>query len=240
MRPNALAMAVLLVGCLLPPPGVPQPGSPSSAEPASSTIFVARREWHIDIGFATAELEAPLDSLAEQFPRAQYLFFGFGDRHYLMAKQQNLPAMLGALLPGPGIILVTALENSPRQAFGAAGVIELRVPREQARAAQAYIWSSLAPTEETNGEPRVTAYARGPYEDSSYFSTPARYSAFHTCNTWGAEVLQAASLPVRSKATLFAWQLWGQIRKLAGGQPGALPADRSGLQRPLGPQPQGG
>jgi hypothetical protein len=57
------------------------------------------------IGIAAADLGAPLEALTAQFPGVKYLFFGFGDRHFLMAKHQNLPALLGALWPGPGMML---------------------------------------------------------------------------------------------------------------------------------------
>ena len=92
----------------------------------TTVIFVARRDWHIDIGFAAADLGAPLDTLIAQFPGVRYLFFGFGDRHYLMAKSQNVPAMLRALWPGPGLMLITGLSADPTQAFGVDQVIELR------------------------------------------------------------------------------------------------------------------
>jgi Protein of unknown function (DUF2459) len=188
------------------------PSVESTSISAPAAIIVARRRWHIDIGFATADLGAPLDSVAATLPGVKYLFFGFGDRHYLMAKRKNVPAMLGAIFPGPGIMLVTGLEHTPAEAFGAEQVIELAVSPAQARAIQAFIWNSLT---HVAGQP-ITPYARGPYEGSLYFSSAVRYSAFHTCNTWAAEALRAAALPIRRRAILFAWQLWPQVQKLVG------------------------
>ena len=106
--------------------GVPALGAPQAAatEP-SAVVYVARRGWHIDIGMATADLRPPLDALASQFPGAQYLFFGFGDRHYLLAKRHNAPVLLAALWPGNAVLLVTGLAATPQEAFGASHVIEL-------------------------------------------------------------------------------------------------------------------
>jgi hypothetical protein len=56
---------------------------------APVTIYVARRQWHVDLGFAAKDLEPPLRSLTADFPDAQFLFFGFGDRHYLLAKHRS-------------------------------------------------------------------------------------------------------------------------------------------------------
>jgi Protein of unknown function (DUF2459) len=219
---HPITAIVLLLGCLLVSCEVPQRirvGEASTiSQPAASrpaTIFVARRRWHVDIGFAIADVGAPLNSVVGQLPGVKYLFFGFGDRHYLMAKNRNVPAMFGALWPGPGIILVTGLRGTPAEAFDAQQVIELSVSEAQAQAAKDFIWNSLV---HVAGEP-ITPYAQGPYEGSLYFSSVVHYSAFHTCNTWAAEALRAAGLPVRSRAVLLAGQLWRQIQKLSRAKP---------------------
>ena len=178
-------------------------GDESSAKPV--VIYVARRGWHIDIGFAVADLQPPLASLANEFPRVQSLFFGFGDRHYLESKGHHAPALFVALWPGPGLILLTSLTATPQAAFGAPHVMAFEVTVRQAREAQAFVWRSLADHQ---------SLAAGPYEGSRYFAATPRYSALHTCNTWAAQTLAAAALPVRSAGVIFAWQLWGQLRRL--------------------------
>jgi Protein of unknown function (DUF2459) len=185
---------------------------------SSGFIYVARRGWHIDIGFAVAALEPPLRSLAAQFPGARYVFFGFGDKHYLLAKNRNGPVLLGALWPGPGMLLVTALNSTPEAAFGAEHVIAVAVTTSQVRGAQAFIQQSLKQQslEQQSSEPNaVVPYAQGPYEGSLYFAATPTYSAFHTCNTWVAEALKTAPLPIHSAGVIFAGQLWGQVRRLA-------------------------
>ncbi|MHB8475746.1 MAG: DUF2459 domain-containing protein [Steroidobacteraceae bacterium] len=177
-------------------------GDGTSTRPA--VIYVARRGWHIDIGFAVADLEPPLASLANEFPQAQSLFFGFGDRHYLES-EHHAPAMFAALWPGRGLILATRLTSTPQAAFGAPHVMAFEVTTRQAREAQAFVWRSLADHQ---------SLAAGPYEGSRYFAATARYSALHTCNTWAAQAFAAAALPVRSAGVIFAWQLWGQLRRL--------------------------
>jgi hypothetical protein len=173
----------------------------------SELIYVVRRGWHIDIGFAVTALEPPLQSLAAQFPGARYLFFGFGDQHYLLAKNRNGPVLLGALWPGKGLILATAVTSTPQAAFGEEQVIALVVTVSQARSVQAFIGRSL-------NKDAVQPFAQGPYEGSLYFAATPKYSGFHTCNTWVAEALKAAPLPIHSVGVIFAGQLWGQVRRL--------------------------
>jgi hypothetical protein len=195
----------------------------------STVIYVVRRGWHIDVGFAAADIQAPLNSVAGEFPGVRYLFFGFGDRHYLLAKERNAPVSLGALWPGPGMILATALGSSPQDAFGAVHVVALAVTDEQMRNAQAFIWRSLGGQSKDGGQSNdrengalqsYESYGPGPYEGSLYFAATPRYSAFHTCNTWAAQSLAAAALPIRSAGVFFAGQLWDQVRRLERKQAG--------------------
>jgi len=55
-------------------------------------------------------------------------------------------------------------------------------------------------------------HAVGSY--SAYYESIQHYSALHTCNTWAAEALQSANLPVSSSGVEFSSQLWQQVRKL--------------------------
>ena len=190
----------------------------------SNLIYVVRRGWHIDVGFAAADIQPPLNSVAAQFPGVRYLFFGFGDRRYLLTKNRNAPVLLGALWPGRGLILATALGSPPQEAFGATHVIALVISREQSRRAQEFIRRTLDQPSTEDPEKSVMApYAPGPYEGSLYFAATPRYSAFHTCNTWAAQSLATAALPIRSSGVLFAGQLWSQVRRLEKEQATAIP-----------------
>jgi hypothetical protein len=188
------------------------PAPQSSAAPQDAAIiYVARRGWHVDIGFAAADLRPPLKSLLDEFPGARYLFFGFGDRHYLLAKNRGAPVLLAALWPGRGLILATGLTAPPALAFGATHVAALAVTVRQASDAQAFVWYSLA--KQTDGD-AVKSYAPGPYEGSLFFTAAPKYSAFHTCNTWAAETLAVAALPIQSSGVIFAGQLWSRVRRV--------------------------
>jgi Protein of unknown function (DUF2459) len=71
------------------------------------------------------------------------------------------------------------------------------------------VWRSL----ETRDD-NLIAHEPGPYDDSVYFLAVARYSALHTCNTWGAEALRSAGFRVHTAGVIFAGQLWSQAKRL--------------------------
>lgn len=200
------------------------------ADAANSTvIYVVRRSWHIDIGFAAADLQAPLNGVTAKFPGARYLFFGFGDRRYLEAKHHTAPVLMSALWPGSGLMLVTALGKTPQEAFGADQVIALPLPEAGVNDLQAFVANSMD----------LTSDIAGPYEGSLYFSAVPKYSAVHTCNTWAAEGLKAGGLPIQSAGVVFAGQLWTQVRLLehkgaAADQRGAASSIPSGMLRVSG------
>ena len=197
-----LACSALLVACSSAPTRSPDP---------STVIYVVKRSWHVDIGFATADLQPPLASLRKEFPNSRYLLFGFGDRHYLLDKDRGFGGMLAALWPGAGLMLVTGLDDSMQAAFGEDNVIEIPVTPAQARLAQQFVWQSLSADRGS-----VAPLRAGPYEGSLYYAASIGYSGWHTCNTWAAEGLRAAGLPVHSFGVAFAGQLWGQARRLDG------------------------
>ncbi len=191
--------------------------SPADSAEGASVVYAARRGWHIDIGLAVEDLAAPLNTIAADLPGVRYLFFGFGDMHYLLAKNHQAPQMLAALWPGSGIMLVTGLVGAPDAAFGSTSVVPLRLSAEQMRILQSFILKSFLTQNDT-----LHVYQNGPYENSLYFLATSKYSAFHTCNTWAAEALHMSGLPIHSTGVIFAGQLWSQVRREARQSQGAM------------------
>ena len=214
-----LLVVPLLAGCGTAPPKRAADVRPIVAADPPVTIYVIKRSWHTDIGFEAADLHPPLATLRPALPEAQYLLFGFGDKHYLMTRANSFQGMVGAVWPGDGLVLVTGLEGTPEQAFGVNGVARLRVSAAQARRLEEFVWNTLA-TE--NGV--ATALAPGPYGGSLYYESTLRYSGLHTCNTWTAEGLKTAGLPIRSFGVEFSGQVWRQVARLKVATPGVKDA----------------
>jgi hypothetical protein len=187
------------------PPAVLGAAGATSGDPV--TVYVARRKWHIDVGFAAADLDPALLPVKAEFGTAKYVFFGFGDRRYLLTKSKQAPVLLRALWPGPALVLVTAIDGTPTDAFGQLQVIKIELSAAQGQAMQAFIRASMVGSE-------LTPLAPGPYPESAFYAAPQQYSALHTCNTWAAEALRAADQPVRATGVIFAGQLWHQVLRL--------------------------
>jgi hypothetical protein len=179
---------------------------PAAAAPAALTVYVVKRGWHVDVGIASADVLPQLQPLSAAFPGSRYLLFGFGERRYLL--HPDAGTMVAALWPGAALVMVTSLHAlQPQEVFGADSVVRLRVTPQQMSELQQFIAGSLA-LRDGAPVPVVPAPLEGAYYQSSQ-----RYSAAHTCNTWAAEALQAAQLPIDSSGVEFAWQLWHQVQR---------------------------
>lgn len=208
----AIALALCLAGCSSNRALAGATVAPSEAAPARDiTLYVVRRGWHIDLGFAADDLLQPLKNVSEQFPEARFVTFGFGDRRYLHVRNPAFPNMLAALWPGDGLMLVTALRGTPQQAFGETEVVALTLPASKIMAAQQSIAAAFSLQD---GRPQSDG--PGPYEGSAYWRSSLRYSAAYTCNTWAAQVLASAGLPLPVRGVVFAGQVWRPVRRLAG------------------------
>jgi uncharacterized protein (TIGR02117 family) len=217
-------------------PAACSPPAPLAAS-NEAVVYVVQRDWHTDIGLPVNEIAGPMSILQKSFPGVRFLTFGFGERQFLINRSTNLIAMLDALLPSQSAILMTALTASPEQAFGSANVVTMRISRAAMQRVEAAIWQELQPS--ASGDPAVLA--DGPYPGSVFYAASSTYSALYTCNTWTADVLRVANLPVPATGVLFAGQVMGMARWIASRQSpqsdpvdGQTPATRNPSRFPSG------
>ena len=204
----AILLLLLLSACSAPPPR--EPGPPVA------TVYVVERGWHTDIGLAAGPLLGPLRPFETEFPGARYFEFGFGEHDWLEARETNPGMALRALFPSEGLMLVTALNAAPTQAFAAYRVIEQPVSREGLERLTRFIAASIEWL--PDGRPRLAA--PGPYDGSLFYASPTQYDLFDTCNTWTARGLRAAGLPVSAAGVVTASQVIDQLAPRPGGAAG--------------------
>jgi uncharacterized protein (TIGR02117 family) len=204
-------LAACLV-CLLPAAcTAPAPPQELTAGPKTETIYLIERGWHTDIGLRSAQVGDTLGQLRTTFPEVGTLVVGFGERAYLLHRDHDFADMLAALLPGPGALLVTALRDTPQSAFPADDVVVLKVsPRGLAR-----LTDFIAGSFEHMPDGTLRAIADGPYPGSLFYGSTRTYSGGYTCNTWTAEALQTAGLPVHPAGVVFADEVAAQARRIA-------------------------
>jgi uncharacterized protein (TIGR02117 family) len=212
-RYSFLAVAVVSIFC-----GVTgcTPTNPvkAYAEPAPRTeaIYVISGGWHTELGLRLDVLSGRLAALKPDFPDARYLVFGWGARDYYMSQDPGIGDFLRAAASGPAVMLVIPLQMSPEEFFGASNVFVLPAPREGIQRLSEFLWRYLV-NEQKGILDRV---GTGPYPQSMFYASTGTYNLGHTCNTWTAEALHVAGLPVNAAGVIFAGQVLDQLPPIIG------------------------
>ncbi|HTC09345.1 MAG TPA: DUF2459 domain-containing protein [Acetobacteraceae bacterium] len=201
-------LGVTLAGCAAPPPP-----EALTAGPKTETIYLIERGWHTDIGISADQIDPSLAALRTALPGVRVLLIGFGERAYLLRRDHDFGDMLAALVPGPGALLVTGLRDPPQVAFPPGDVVKLRVSARGLAELNGFFARSFERT--PDGAPREIG--AGPYAGSLFYAATVTYSGTFTCNTWTAEGLQTAGLPIHADGVLFADGVADQARRIAGG-----------------------
>jgi len=207
---GALVIAALGGGASPPTP----PPVPLAVGPAEATLTVIDRGWHTDIGFPAEEVTGRLGAVTQGFLGVRTVVFGFGERDYMLAGDRGVIDMLRALAPGPGVVLVTLLRTPPTEAFGAGNIVTLRLSREALGRVLGFIWHAME--QDAAGLPRRVAGSADP--GSVFYASSATYSGSYTCNTWAADALANAGLPVSASGVVLAGQLMDRVRAIAAQQ----------------------
>ncbi len=205
-------MALFLAAC-----AAPSVAPVALSGPRTEPLYVIARGWHTEIVLPAARLGSPLASLQPAASGVRFLVFGWGARDYYMAPDPGLADALRASAPGPAVTLVIPLAVSPEDFAGPGNVVPLRVTREGMARLARILWDSFA--KDSAGAPRPLG--PGPYPQSLFYAASGTYDLSHTCNTWTAEALAAAGLPVSAAGVVFASQLVDQVRPLA--EPASAP-----------------
>jgi uncharacterized protein (TIGR02117 family) len=175
--------------------------------PRTEVIYVISSGWHTELGLPLEALSGPLAALKPTFQGARYLVFGWGAHDYYMAQNAGIRDLLRAATPGPAVMLVISLQISPEAFFGASNVFVLPAPPEGIQRLSQFLWDYLDKNE-TGAPDRIGV---GPYPQSVFYASTGTYNLGHTCNTWTAEALRVAGLPVSPTGVVFAGQVLDQL-----------------------------
>jgi uncharacterized protein (TIGR02117 family) len=195
-----------LAGCSSASPVEPYTGSASRTE----LLYVISGGWHTELGLPAGAISGQLAALKSEFPSARYLVFGWGARDYYMARNPGMADMLRALAPGPAVMLIIPLKMPPEAFFGASNTLIVHVSRDGIERLSELLWSFLA----VDNEAAPHRIGAGPYTESVFYASTGTYNLSHTCNTWTAEALRVAGLPVSASGVVFAAQVLNQVHPL--------------------------
>jgi len=204
---SLLIMMVVLSGCN---PAI------HSCPPASSgdVVYVIEQGWHAEIALPVEELGPDLEFYKTIFPGARVIMFGYGKKTFITAPVQSFSEYILGPVPGPAAIQVVGIRATPDKAYPPENVITLALPHGGSEALSSYLWHDLA--KDASGKPQILSRSTNP--DGLFYAAASQYTLAHTCNTWTADVLHAAGLPVSAEGVILSSHVMKQVDQAAADQ----------------------
>ena len=178
---------------------------------AGDVVYVVGEGWHAEIGIPVNELDEGLGFFRAIFPGAHVIMFGYGKKTFITAPPDAFSEYLLGPVPGPALIQVVALNVKPTEAYPPENTVTLILPPGGRKALANYIWQDLSKDEA--GRPQVAAHSNDPA--GLLYAANSEYNLFHTCNTWTADALHAARLPISGDQVIFSSQVMTRVNRAA-------------------------
>jgi len=199
-------ISVLLFACVSPPKGLFPPGP---NEP-SKTIYLVSHGWHAGIVVKRGDIPPGTWPQHNDFPEAEYLEVGWGDKDYYMTPEPHLGITLKAgLLPSASVLHIVGFSGSVTRYFPRSEVIRIDLSEAGFERLCSYLENSYAQDE------AGLSQSLGPalYGDGRFYLSRESYHAFNTCNVWTARGLRNAGCPITPAANLMVETLMANVAK---------------------------
>jgi len=206
IRASCLFLFVFLLACAISTQGQ----HPVGAGRLNKVIYVVNHGWHTAIVLKREEIpETIVWPGLRDFARDRYIEVGWGDWDYYQAPEESWVMMLKAALWSTRSVLHVAGFSEPvRTFFPASEVIEVALTDEGFKELCGFIARTHMRVERDQG----IKIGPGLYGNSGFYPAQGKFHVFRNCNSWVAEALLVAGLPV-SRFTVTAGSVMAQVRE---------------------------
>jgi uncharacterized protein (TIGR02117 family) len=163
-------------------------------------IYLVAHDKHSGIAVRRADIPAGLWPEIRDFPQADYLEVGWGDRDYYYGRNQGFTDALRAAFGSnnPSVLHVVGVRGALTGNFPASEIIEVTLSRDGFEHLIRYIHDAY----DRAGAPVAAPLGPGLYGDSRFYPGRETFSLQRTCNVWTARGLRGAGLPVEDSITM--------------------------------------
>lgn len=202
MRTLLLAL-LLLLGCAANPAVQAPPLCP-----AGPRVQVVDHGLHAGLVISAEALLQRLPELAADFSPSGRIELGWGDAAFYQADNPGAAQALRALLWSGGSVLhLVQVPTTPVHDYPGARVLELTLDEP----GQQRLLDSIAASFVRGPNADLQSLGPGLYGHSRFYPANGRYSLRNTCNTWLAQALASAGLPLTSTSVVTAKSLMTQL-----------------------------
>jgi len=180
------------------------------AESNCQSVSIVYDSWHAAIVLRKDDLPRAVFPELVDFPGARFIEFSWGDKDYFPDPDSGFSMALKAAFWSSGSVLhVVGFTENPEIVYPNAQIVELRLAPPAYARLIAYLSHSFARPQDV----RAPA-SPGLVANSRFYPSTHKFSLLNTCNTWVAEALQTAGLPVSPSLVITAGQLGDRIANI--------------------------
>lgn len=199
-----LLLLSILAGCAAP--GTDLPTTPDAAR----VVYVMGHGWHTGLVVRRTDIPDGLWPEHNDFPNAQYLEVGWGDRDFYQAKEPTFSLALKAAFQSTASVLhIVGFNVPPEDYFPGSEVVAVRLSPQGFEQMVGFIHETYK--KDTDG--RTMPLGPGWYDNSKFYLATGTYHLFNTCNTWIAKALRTAGAPVSPASAMTAGNVMEQVSK---------------------------
>jgi uncharacterized protein (TIGR02117 family) len=185
----------------------------TTEEPMCKLVVVVHDSWHAAIVLRRADITH--DSLPElvDFPDAEFIEFSWGDKDYFPNPDAGVFTGIKAAFWSSGSVLhLVGFSGNPKSFYRSEELVELRLTTNAHGRLLDYISRTFF-----RPPPRDRAEASaGLFTYSRFYPATHKFSLLKTCNTWVAEALKSAGLPISPGHVMTADSLATQLSGIVG------------------------
>jgi uncharacterized protein (TIGR02117 family) len=188
--------------------------------PGMQSVFVLAHRYHTGLAVRARDVTESAWPARRDFPDAEFLVLGWGEREYYPHDDPGVWLALRALFtPSPSTLNVMPITGALTRVFVDSEIIELRLEKTGFQRLVDFVRDTF----ELDAHGRAIVIPSGLRHQGLFYASPRTFHMFENCNTWIARALQQAGLPVDPENTNTAGALLRQVRPLSP----ALPAVRA-------------
>lgn len=182
------------------------------AAPGMVSVYVVAHGYHTSLAVRAPDVPVPAWPERRDFPDADFLELGWGEREYYSRENPGIALGFRALfIPSKSAVEGIALNGPIDRALPESEIVELHIPQRHFERMVEFVRR----THEFDAHGRPIVIATAKHERGIFYASPLTFSAFHNCNVWTAEALREAGIRLRPASAMTAALLLRQVRPLS-------------------------
>ncbi|MGH7770766.1 MAG: DUF2459 domain-containing protein [Candidatus Binatia bacterium] len=183
---------------------------PAGEAEKTRTVFVVNLGWHTGIVLSKADIPQAILPEVRDFPDAEFLKIGWGDWDYYQDPDPGLGmALKAAFWSSRSVLHVVGFKVPVEDQFRGIEFVEIPLSAEGLERLRRFVAETFMRSEV--GQPAEPS--PGLYPNSRFYPARGKFHIFRTCNTWVAEALHTAGLPITPFYAITAGNLMYQVQQ---------------------------